>query len=512
MERVMPSSPRARGAAPHAVALAVVVALALVAAACGQDLDAFGGLVVRRDRAGATPAATPEPPPTFLSYRAVACPVPATAAHGLAVDCSELTVPMRRDRSSTHNVTLTVARVHSSSPTPRPDPVVYLEGGPGGSSISSLDIWTSPPAPFLADRDLILVDQRGTGYSKPRLTCDQLTDELYGPVVVSVTEDCVRMLQNSGVDLGAFDSTESALDLYDLRRAMQIKEWNLFGISYGTRLALWTLQTRPQGIRSVVVDSVYPPGVKATGTHGAHFLRAVRALAADCAAQPACAGAHPDVEGDLTRAVDRLNAATPGRGDAFARFVFQAMYDTGVETVIPRALGLAAAGRVEEAAELIEGAGRGAGDDASPGIGSRPHMSDGLYQSVECAETTPLSTSMDVRQATAGLPPQVGKPFQDVELRLLAVCNVWKVEPNPLTAVHSDVPVLVMAGTYDPITPPEWAELAAATLPRATYQLVQGSGHGVWLAGDCPQQKVTQFLQDPAAPGPACPGAPPAFA
>jgi pimeloyl-ACP methyl ester carboxylesterase len=497
--------------------MAVVAVLALVATGCGGgDLAALGGHVVRQDPgaagAGALPAADVEPVPTFLSQRTTPCPFPAQAAHGLAVECSELVVPMRRDRPDPRTVTLAVARVRSPSPTPRPDPVVYLEGGPGGSAISSIDFWTSPPAPFLDHRDLILVDQRGTGYSSPRLTCEQLTDDVYGAAAVRVTEECVRMLHNEGVDLDAFDTTESAADLYDLRRALQIPQWNLFGISYGTRLALWTLHTHPQGIRSIVIDSVYPPGMKLMESVGAGFLRAVRAIAADCSAQAACAAAHPDLEGQLVAAVDRLNGMSAGDGDAFARFLFEAMYATSVEPVVPKAIGLAAAGRLYDAVNLVRAARTGLADDSSPGISTRPHMSEALYQSVECAETAPNTSPAAIREAGRALPPSVGKPFVDNDLRLVAVCNVWKVAANPLEQVASDVPALVMAGTYDPITPPAWAERAASTLSRAHFQLVQGAGHGTWLAGDCPKQLVSAFLDDPAAPGPDCSAAPPAFA
>jgi pimeloyl-ACP methyl ester carboxylesterase len=390
---------------------------------------------------------------------------------------------------------------------------VYLEGGPGGSALSSIDFWTSPPAPFLAERDLILVDQRGTGYSSPRLTCDQLTDDVYGSLAVRFTEDCVRVLRNQGADLDAFDTTESALDLYDLRKAMGIAEWNLFGISYGTRLALWTVQTRPQGIRSIVIDSVYPPAARLHGTVADGFVRAVRAVAADCAAQPGCAAAHPDLEAELVHAVDRLNAEWKGEGDDFARYLFQSMYATSVEAVVPQAIGLAAAGRVSQAVSVLRSARVGLAGDASPGIASRPHMSEALYQSVECAESTPTTSGTVIREAAKALPTSLAKPFVDDELRLLAVCQAWKVDPNPLVAVRSDVPALVLAGTYDPITPPSWAEMAASTLPNSRYQLVAGSGHGTWLAGDCPKQLVTAFLGDPVAKaGPECPGAPPTFA
>ena len=99
----------------------------------------------------------------------------------------------------------------------------------------------------------------------------------------------------------------------------------------------------------------------------------------------------------------------------------------------------------------------------------------------------------------------------DEELREVAICSVWGVAPAPLTEVHSDIPTLVMSGSYDPITPPSFGELAAKNLTRSQFQLVQGSGHGTWLAGDCPKQKIVQFFDDPLTPGPDCTASPPEF-
>ena len=137
--------------------------------------------------------------------------------------------------------------------------------------------------------------------------------------------------------------------------------------------------------------------------------------------------------------------------------------------------------------------------------------SDALHHAVECAEAAPGNTPAGVRAASADLLPQLRTGIVDPTLQNLALCNVWNVPANPLTEVHSNIPTLVLAGTYDPITPPAWAEKAAANITGSKYVVVTGSGHGVWTAGDCPRQLITQFFDDPAAPGPDCTAAPPEF-
>jgi pimeloyl-ACP methyl ester carboxylesterase len=483
------------------------------------DAAGFGSRVLRPTLGTDATARPPadDVPGYAVTYRPQTCPFATRSANGLTVDCGELVVPMNRANPAGATVSLAVAVVRSTSPAPRPDPVLYLAGGPGGSAIASVDMWTRPMAPILIDRDLILVDQRGTGYSKPRLECTNLRDSDYVSDFASLAENCRRVLTNQHIDVAAFNTTESAADLADLRRALRLKEWNLFGISYGTRLALVAMQTQPYGIRSVVLDSAYPPGARSLDEIPADLSRAIHALSVDCAAQPACGAHFPDVEGQLYRAVDQLNQASRGTGDDYVSELFQAMYMSEIMPDIPKAIGLAAAGEIGQSIKLLEGAGALARhpeliDNGPPSSArTRPSMSEALYHSVECAESVPFTTPDRVRAASKLVAPEIAAELTRSNLRQLALCRVWDVPPRELAEVHSDIPTLVLAGTYDPITPPAWGERAAATLSHATYVLVNGSGHAVWASGDCPKQLVREFVDDPTAAGPDCRGAPPDF-
>ncbi len=502
--------------------LAFLVAVTVLAAACASsdaDNAAFGGRVYRHaaGSAPATPDTTTKKADYPVGFTSTTCPFAGKSANGLKIDCYTLKVPMSRAKLGEGTVELAVAVIHSTSPTPAADPVLYLDGGPGGSALAAIDMWTKPVSSILETRDIILIDQRGTGYSTPRLVCESLKDNDYSSDAGVVTEDCLRTLKNNDVDVAAFNTTENAADVADLFSALKLKQWNLFGISYGTRLALWIMKNHPEGIRSVVIDSVYAPGVNSWESIAPDLARAVHAIAVDCANQPTCNAAYPDVDGQLNTAVDRLNADDSQLGDELVLQLFNALYITEIMPDIPKAISLAAHGDPYEALDLL--AGKGAlkrhpelRDNAAPSSArSRPKMSEAMNQSVECAESAPLTNPTNLRAAFKAVSPQVSGILLKMYLRRIAVCNVWSVPANTLTDVHSDIPTLVLAGTYDPITPPEWGQRAASNLTHATFDTVTGSGHAVWADGDCPKQLIKQYLDDPTAPGPDCTSTPPDF-
>jgi len=508
---------------PSRLLAAALVALALLGGACAPKTDAPSA----GDRGGAaesgtvpnaaTTETTAKPRPYSVQLRSNSCPFSGLSANGLNVECKTMIVPMSRAKLDGKTVSLAVAIIHSTSPTPLPDPVLYLDGGPGGSALASIDVWTKPVSSMLENRDIILIDQRGTGYSQPRLLCEKLIDNDLSQMSQVLTEECVRTLRNAGADLAAFNTTENAADVADLRTALGIKEWNLFGISYGTRLAMWTMKNNPEGIRSVVLDSVYPPGVNSWEAIAPDLFRAIQQISKDCAAQPACGAAFPDLEGQLNTAIDRLNALEERGGDAFVHELFDALYITEIMPDIPKAIAEAAHGDVNLAFDLLAGMGAlrrhpELADSGAPSSArQRPRMSEGMNSSVECAESAPLTTPDRLRAAYKAVPSKVGDVMIKNYLQLIAICRVWDVPENPLSEVKSDIPTLVLAGTYDPITPPEWGKLAAASLTNATYVEVVGSGHAVWAFGECPKALIKRYLDDPKAPGPACDVPPPMF-
>ena len=256
-------------------------------------------------------------PPKVPRFEPAPCPKLAGAEELAKASCGYLVVPENRSRPNGRTIRLMVAKYPARSAEKRPDPVVYLAGGPG--DIAPLEVNGLIAAGFIRDRDVYVVSQRGTMFSEPALTCaanDDLSRELLGMRFYSeatkrahlaATEACHRELAAAGADLSAYNSTESAADFADLRKVLGFEAWNVYGTSYGSYLAQTLMRDHPEGIRSVVLDSVLPT----TYTVAANWQNASDGfdnIFQACAAEPACNAAHPRLEETFTGLVDKLEA------------------------------------------------------------------------------------------------------------------------------------------------------------------------------------------------------------
>ncbi len=175
------------------------------------------------------------------------------------VTCGYLAVPEEHTNTASPTLYLAVATIHASSANPSGVPLVYLEGGPGGSALDGAEIlWLD--SRLTEDRDVILLDQRGTGYSVPTLNCHeydriptlrQNDDELI--------EDCRNRLEDEGIDMTSVQQRPECRRHASAPLSPRLPEIDLLGVSYGTRLALTVMRDYPEGIRSMILDSVYPP-------------------------------------------------------------------------------------------------------------------------------------------------------------------------------------------------------------------------------------------------------------
>ena len=266
--------------------------------------------------------ATALPPATF---EASACD-PAVVPHGQDprnVTCGTLTVPENRRRFSGRTVDLAVVVLHATGPSPEPDPLVFLSGGPGSWAIDLYlsDFTADFAAPIQAKRDIVIFDQRGTGRSRPALDCPEvLPDTLRFAEWLTPDEEADRDARNliachdrlaaDGIDLGAYGSAATARDIADLMTALGYERFNLYGLSYGSRVALTALRDLPnERIRSAVLDSVVPVQAIGLGPGAASVQRSAERLFAACASDPACNAAFPDLRQMTFDLYDRLNAA-----------------------------------------------------------------------------------------------------------------------------------------------------------------------------------------------------------
>jgi pimeloyl-ACP methyl ester carboxylesterase len=196
------------------------------------------------------------------------CPKLPGAEEVAKASCGYLVVLEDRNRPTGRTIRLMVAKYPARSTEKKADPVVYLAGGPG--DIAPLDVNGLIAADFIRDRDVYVVSQRGTMFSEPALTCasiDNFARELLGlrfyseatkRTHLAATEACHHELAATGADLSVYNSTESAVDFADLRKVLGYETWNVYGMSYGSYLAQTLMRDHPEGIRSVVLDSVLP--------------------------------------------------------------------------------------------------------------------------------------------------------------------------------------------------------------------------------------------------------------
>jgi pimeloyl-ACP methyl ester carboxylesterase len=484
------------------IGLSLLVVFLGLAAGTGCDSDASPG-----------PALDLGTPAVFAP---VACPM---SSSSLPMECGTITVPESRAAGANgKTVTLFMVKLKSRSTMPAPDPLIYLEGGPGGSSVDTVlvlaGIGGGPLAPILAKRDVIAIDQRGTGRSLPSLQCPELADGelgmLGGTMAMSALTPldlltrCRARLAGEGIDLASYRTSESADDLASARIALGHAQWNVLSASYGTRLALELMRRHPEGIRSVVLDSVWPADVDLIAESGPNFMRAMDLLFAGCSAQPTCEAAYPNLRQVLLDVVTGLDSkpfpiATPTgtlmlTGKIFASVLTRFLYAPITVRDIPELIF-----QLHDANYGVFQQAFGMMMDASAGEA----ISMGLHYSVMCADALPLTSTARIEERAATLPPALKAPFTLGSYPEL--CQAWNVPPSPagaLQPVGSGVPTLVLSGQIDPVTPPDWGKHAAETLTHNVRFELTGEGHGIFLTS-CGSQLLGAYLADPTQPPPA---------
>jgi pimeloyl-ACP methyl ester carboxylesterase len=458
---------------------------------------------------GATAVSPNQAPPAASAndsssrFQDADCPFPVPG--GYTIDCGYLIVPENRSRNDSRSIQLAVAIVRAPRAGQQP-PVLYLAGGPGSSA---LDEFLGDPEgwnyPFLQTRDLILLDQRGTGYSFPTLDCPELADADF--TAGNPEQECHSRLRAEGIDLTAYNSAENGADVADLRRALAYDEWDLLGISYGTRLALVVMRDQPQGIRSVVLDSPFPPNANTPVDEALNTWESLQTLFADCQADAYCRQNYPNLERVFLDTVADLNDQPAGDlfGDDFFFAITQALNDTGSIPLLPWVIYAVSDGNYDALDEIASGEGFGRRYQDEPDRSD----SEGMYNSVICRDEYAFGNYEAAEAAlTAVAPPEIEAALLQGVSELFQTCAYWgagRAAPIEDAAVHSDIPTLILVGQYDHATPPKWGYLTAETLSRAYLYDFPGGGHSLISSGDCAVDLITQFYDNPlAAPNVRC--------
>ena len=425
--------------------------------------------------------------------------------------CGELEVFEDRDAAVGRRISLRVVVLPALSGDPLPDPVFFLAGGPGQAATELAEVIRVPFRRVNRARDLVFVDQRGTGASNP-LTCelddvapddalllDPMADELLRARATERLRACVAELDADP----RFYTTPIAMDdLDEVREALGYDAVNVWGGSYGTRAGLVYLRRHPGRVRTAILDGLAPVSMKLPLYMGIDAGRALDLLMADCAADAGCGSAYPDLETQLQTLLDTL-AEGPVRQTidhprtgrptevvvtrtALAANVRAPLYSPELAAVLPLAISQAAAGDYGPLAAM----GASFAGDAS--------LNTGMFLSVICSEDVPAITAAERELAAADT--FFGTTFLD---SFTALCEAWPRGELPdgyRDPVRSDRPVLLLSGLLDPVTPPRWAESVGQTLTNATAVTVPGVGHGTMGAG-CVPDIMAEFIEQGSAEG-----------
>ncbi|WP_443047638.1 alpha/beta fold hydrolase [Streptomyces sp. NBC_00354] len=439
--------------------------------------------------------------------------------------CGTLTVPENRAKPNGRTIRLGVAIVPALAAHPKPDPIVWLAGGPGDDAVGEAKM--AVDGGLNRDRDVIFMSQRGTYSADPALTCrniDEFNARATGLVYdapsterehVAATKACRDKLAASGADLSAYNDIESAADLADLRTALGLKQWNVFGISYGTQLALVYMRLHPDGIRSVGIDGILPPSTGGSAVTWSAAKQGFDGLFKACAEQPACNKRYPNVSATFERLVRELEAkpvtttiTLPDSqkqvkvvldGGALVNWMTAA---THVAPQVPRVLDELAHGKPQRIAE------QWAGGKYSPQAIGR--LSHGLVYGVFCSEWTPYETQAEALRAGKETFPSFPRSVQAQAPLLTSLrpdCDVWNVPAAPRSirdVTKSDIPTLAISGGFDAQTAAGNGPYVARTLPRATVVTVPYEPHVVFATSKCAQSITASFFDTPTAPNTDC--------
>ncbi len=437
------------------------------------------------------------------------CEVGAQRANGVPTQagfCTTYSVPENWDEPAGRHIDLRVVLVRSLAAEADRDLVVFLDGGPGGAASEDYPTVASALSALRKHHHILLVDQRGTGASNPLACAEALAMEVDEPSHPLATE-ADRQRQLSGVrkcltELAHkaspqfYTTTDAARDLEAVRQALGEPQLDLVGISYGTRLAQQYATRFPQSVRSIVLDSAVPNRLVLLSEHARNLEDVVKRRLARCQADAACKGRFGDPYAKLQVVQQRLRRQPQSiemhdpltftlvrrtlAADDVAALVRFYMYSAATSALLPFVISEAHEGRfgpLLSQAQLVVGQ-------------LSKNLSGGMSASVLCSEDADLLHESAQDETTLlGSGP--------IRAALLA-CSVWPRGARPADfhePFHSDVPVLVLAGEFDPVTPPRYGAEIVTALPHARLLLVPGQGHAVLGAG-CMPRLVGQFVHD----------------
>jgi pimeloyl-ACP methyl ester carboxylesterase len=411
--------------------------------------------------------------------------------------CGSLEVAENPAEPGGRRIRLNIAMAPATGKSTEPDPVFFFAGGPGQAATETWVMIRSTLSKIRKTRDIVMIDQRGTGGSN-KLACESeveedLNQEVDLDLIRSETEKCLAGLDGDP----RFYTTSIAMGDYNLvRQAMGYERINIMGVSYGTRAAQVYLRMFPETVRSVTLDSVVPMQLALGQEHALMLDRSVTSVFEDCAQDETCSSRFPHQFEELNKLflqlkneprqitiIDpvsgepremRVTADTLGVAVRFLSYASETQ--ALVPLLVHEALTTGDLSRLASQALLIM-------------TGLNEMLSKGMELSVMCSEDYPyMDLSADYGNTLMG----------NLMLEIVAVqCGLWprgEVPEGFHQPVMSDVPVLLMSGERDPVTPPQYAAQAAASFANSLNLVARGQAHSV-MKNVCLRDITTAFIE-----------------
>ena len=431
------------------------------------------------------------------------CSIRGSSGNGnLTAECARWMQPIDRSNAQGEQIELAITRIKTTALEPAADAFTIINGGPGGSSIDMLVDFGTIIQAFTRERDVIVIDQRGTGRSAP-LKCSALTDsaeDISQEATLSLTQKCLDTLPH---DPRFFTTSAAVDDLEALRVALGYDQLSIYGVSYGTRVAMQFMRTYPNSTRRVVIDGVVPPDHVLGLDVAKHSHDSLQSVLERCAADEHCNKAFPELDIELAQLSERLKAEEiplqlqhPVTGQTtnidlsyghLAVWIRFALYAPETSALIPLAIHQASVEKnylpiAANALRLIHDL------NAS--------LTYGMHNAVVCTEDAPYFTAqeedlLELDETYLG---------RDMYETLATMCSIWPQGykysdiKEPLI---SDIPTLVLSGEFDPITPPKWGQIVMPGLSQAKHIIAPGQGHGVISRG-CFPKLILDFVETDA--------------
>jgi pimeloyl-ACP methyl ester carboxylesterase len=400
--------------------------------------------------------------------------------------CGTLLVPEDRSNPGSRQIDLNIAVVEAVSRRAKPDPLFVLVGGPGQSAVESFPALYSAFYKIHQSRDIVLVDQRGTGKSNPLRCLDPQQEDISDEQAIVLLKDCPGKLD---ADLRFYTTDIAMQDLDQVRAALGYETIDLYGVSYGTRAALVYLKMFPKHVRSLVLDGVVDPSFILYQDSARDGQTALDLVFQRCQDDQACASAYPHLQSEFDEMLQTLKK-TPAQvsmphpltgrplqltltESMVSSHVFNMLYSPDLAAMLPFVIHQAY--ESGNYAPLI-----------TQGYLADAGVYDGMFYAVTCAEDSQLVQ-----------PGQDDGIFGGNLHNFLEVCRSWPGQEAPAiihAPVTSDVPVLILSGEADPITPPWHAEKLHQALPNSLHVIFPGMGHGNGPS-ECGSRLMANFIE-----------------